>query len=254
MKCENCGNEHDGSYGSGRFCSKHCRMQWIGRQTLKSRDASWKSPFCNPKNRRFKKSPYGRWKCETCDIIFDTKNLLYKHKHSVHGLKNGAWNKGHTKDTDDRLKQISIKLTGRKYPGKGTGRVWTIEQKKAMSNRIKEYYKQHPEKHPARRLSNNRNKMTYGERIAYDWLSKNNIEFIRNFHFNEHGVNRYVDFYVQSKNLFIEIDGEFWHNKRKELDNLKDKIAEEYGIKTIRIPAKENIEKSLDKIFNSSIC
>lgn len=24
MKCENCGEEHDGSYGSGRFCSMYC--------------------------------------------------------------------------------------------------------------------------------------------------------------------------------------------------------------------------------------
>jgi hypothetical protein len=24
MKCENCGNEHDGSYGSGRFCGSKC--------------------------------------------------------------------------------------------------------------------------------------------------------------------------------------------------------------------------------------
>ena len=24
MKCENCGKEHNGSYGSGRFCSKEC--------------------------------------------------------------------------------------------------------------------------------------------------------------------------------------------------------------------------------------
>lgn len=24
MKCENCNNEHDGSYGSGRFCSLKC--------------------------------------------------------------------------------------------------------------------------------------------------------------------------------------------------------------------------------------
>jgi len=24
MKCENCGNEHDGFYGSGRFCSSKC--------------------------------------------------------------------------------------------------------------------------------------------------------------------------------------------------------------------------------------
>lgn len=24
MQCEKCGKEHDGSYGSGRFCSAHC--------------------------------------------------------------------------------------------------------------------------------------------------------------------------------------------------------------------------------------
>lgn len=28
MKCENCGNEHDGSYGSGRFCSELCKQQY----------------------------------------------------------------------------------------------------------------------------------------------------------------------------------------------------------------------------------
>jgi hypothetical protein len=25
FKCEYCGKEHDGSYGSGRFCSNHCK-------------------------------------------------------------------------------------------------------------------------------------------------------------------------------------------------------------------------------------
>ena len=28
MKCENCGKEHDGSYGSGRFCSVSCKQQY----------------------------------------------------------------------------------------------------------------------------------------------------------------------------------------------------------------------------------
>ena len=28
MKCENCGKEHDGSYGSGRFCSESCKQQY----------------------------------------------------------------------------------------------------------------------------------------------------------------------------------------------------------------------------------
>lgn len=30
--CECCGKEHDGSYGSGRFCSKHCRAVYVGRK------------------------------------------------------------------------------------------------------------------------------------------------------------------------------------------------------------------------------
>ena len=30
MKCENCGNEHDGSYGSGRFCSEQCKQEFVG--------------------------------------------------------------------------------------------------------------------------------------------------------------------------------------------------------------------------------
>jgi len=31
--CENCNKKHDGSYGSGRFCSAHCRRVWIGKQS-----------------------------------------------------------------------------------------------------------------------------------------------------------------------------------------------------------------------------
>lgn len=32
FKCENpnCNKEHNGSYGSGRFCSKECRIKYIG--------------------------------------------------------------------------------------------------------------------------------------------------------------------------------------------------------------------------------
>lgn len=35
MICENCGNNHDGSYGSGRFCDQKCAR---GFSTLKNRD------------------------------------------------------------------------------------------------------------------------------------------------------------------------------------------------------------------------
>lgn len=34
--CEFCGKEHDGSYGSGRFCCKSCRSKWSGQKTKES--------------------------------------------------------------------------------------------------------------------------------------------------------------------------------------------------------------------------
>ena len=33
MICENCGKEHDGSYGSGRFCSKECARAFSSKNT-----------------------------------------------------------------------------------------------------------------------------------------------------------------------------------------------------------------------------
>lgn len=252
--CENCGKSHDHTYGSGRFCSESCKKSFCAKKGIEKRDPSWKSPFCNPKNRgnKNKRAPLGRWKCETCGKVFETKHLLYEYKHSEHKMfrGKGGWNKGLTKETDERVKRCSEKLKGH-HNNKGIPqKKWTDEQKKRMSYKIKEYYKQHPEKHPARRLANNRNHMTYGERVAYDWLTRNNIQFTHHFHFNQLGVNRYVDFYIESKNLFIEIDGEFWHRNRKELDDLKDKIARLCGINTIRIPAKDHIETRLSEIFS----
>ena len=87
-----------------------------------------------------------------------------------------------------------------------------------MSRLKKEFYALHSEKHPARLLANNRSHMTYAEQIAFDWLIENKIEFQHHYHFKSAEINRYVDFYIPSKSMFIEIDGEFWHKDRKEID------------------------------------
>lgn len=36
MKCEECGKEHDGSYGSGRFCSENCKQKFIANKKGRS--------------------------------------------------------------------------------------------------------------------------------------------------------------------------------------------------------------------------
>lgn len=49
--------------------------------------------------------------------------------------------------------------------------------------------------------------------------------------------------------MFIEIDGEFWHKDRKELDKKKDIDATNNGFITVRIPAKSSIIEKLKEIF-----
>jgi hypothetical protein len=56
FKCEECGKEHDGSYGSGRYCSKSCNIKWHLNNVHKSNRAE-----------------YGRWICPECNKIFNTR-------------------------------------------------------------------------------------------------------------------------------------------------------------------------------------
>lgn len=35
MICEQCGREHDGSYGSGRFCSESCKQAFVSQSSVK---------------------------------------------------------------------------------------------------------------------------------------------------------------------------------------------------------------------------
>lgn len=84
--CENCGKEHDGSYGSGRFCCKHCRKVYIGKKSYETRlkNGTFKSGFSFSKKGKHKRSEYGTWKCEQCNLIFETRELLHKHNHECH--------------------------------------------------------------------------------------------------------------------------------------------------------------------------
>lgn len=95
--------------------------------------------------------------------------------------------------------------------------------------------------------------MSYPEGVAYDWLIKNDIPFIHQYRtLSYNGEFRFVDFYIPDKNLFVEIDGEYWHKYSSEADSKKDEFAlKEYGIKTVRISAKKSIELQLEQIFFS---
>ena len=102
--CEYCGKEHDGSYGSGRFCSDHCRRVYSGKRV--NINGNQKCNFVASKENNGRK-PYGTWKCERCNLIFKTRAQLFDHNHEVHPVPKGQiWNKGLTSETDNRIKKI----------------------------------------------------------------------------------------------------------------------------------------------------
>jgi hypothetical protein len=91
FKCENpdCGNEHDGSYGSGRFCCEKCRRHTTA--ILSAKTAIKNGNKKCPKNFKVKVAPYGTWKCSNCEFIANTKAELIKHKKETghHGYRGG---------------------------------------------------------------------------------------------------------------------------------------------------------------------
>ena len=135
MKCENCGNEHDGSYGTGRFCSESCKQSYVACK-VKNRKSGFRINNPNPK------SPYGTWKCRLCETVFSTRAELRHHMDLMHpNDKSHAWNYGKTKETDIRLKeqgkQISETLKLGYKTGKIRTRTWTDDEKQAQSERAK---------------------------------------------------------------------------------------------------------------------
>ena len=234
--CKNCGNEHDGSYGSGIFCSKHCRYVYIGKQN--------KHPVCNwPKNDTNRRAPFGRWKCCWCDSIFETRSKLIDHKHKNH-QKDTIWNKGLTKETNDILKKASETLSNSYKSGRLKSSFkdhhWSDEDKKRISEQRKKFLDDHPDKVPF--LLNHSSKESYPEKCFKKIFKENNIDL--KYHFQ---VGRYqLDFYNEELKKYVEIDGE-QHYKNDQLierDIERTQILFEKGWTGMRIRWKEFLKMS----------
>lgn len=94
--------------------------------------------------------------------------------------------------------------------------------------------------------------MTYPEKITADWLDSKQIKYTYQYKTVFGSKSRYVDFYLEYYNLYIEIDGEYWHEKDTDKDAAKDKFALEIQhITTLRIKPKLGVIKQLESYFNS---
>lgn len=200
--------------------------------------------------------------CQFCNKECKNLNSWRNHERLCHNNPNkqktyietynenrvGSWNSGLTKENNPSLKSASSKLKQKYKSGElvakspaCTKEYWTEAKRKEKSEWRKQLHKDFPETHPNRKLAGNRTKMSYPEKIAFEWLTKYSIAFE-----HQKKIDRfYPDFVVG--NVVIEIDGAQWHDEEK--DKVRDKIISSYGYTVVRILSSENIEQRLKEIL-----
>lgn len=153
-----------------------------------------------------------------------------------------AWNKGKTKDTDERVLKYSDALKNR--PGTFKGFNHTEEAKDKMRDA---YQKRKAEgKH---QIWNSRKVRSYPELFFEGVLFNNGLldSCIIEHPVPKPGSCYFLDFYFSDKNIDLEIDGQ-QHRFRTEEDEARDAFLSDLGIQVYRIEWK-NINTEAGKSY-----
>ena len=186
--------------------------------------------------------------CKFCNKEFKNKNSLVQHEIRCRynpnkidiapreGFNNKgrvAWNKGLTKETDERVKlhSESIKNHYISHPGTFTGRTHTEQTKQKISESRKKYLSEHPDRVPY--IINHSSKMSYPEKYFKDIFESKSIPL--KYHLQ---VSKYeLDFYNEDIKLDLEIDGDqhYLDHRIYQSDRERDKFLSVLGWNVVRI-------------------
>lgn len=187
---------------------------------------------------KISKSEKGRIRTED-ELLKQSKTM--KNRFDIGNLKINSWNRGLTKETDERVKKnarkISKSLMGKKLSKEHRNKlkIWKLGRNKYNSEW-------------ARKISNSRIniicpiKDTSIEVKIQNFLKELKIEFLTHHYMHiEHGYQ--CDIFIPSKNLVIECDGDYWHGN---INNPRYKILNKFQLEQLeedKIRTKELIEK-----------
>lgn len=179
--------------------------------------------------------------CEYCGKEYGTLKSIRSHKPFCKLNPNGkhlsSWNKGLTKESDERVKKGAKTLKTRYDNGEITpsflGKTHTEEEKKHLSEIRKLYLAEHPEKIPYK--INHSSKKSYPETYFEEVF--NNDDLLKTFT-NQYPVGLYsLDFAFVDKKIDVEVDGEQHYRDTRivEHDKIRTKILNDLGWTVFRI-------------------
>lgn len=166
-----------------------------------------------------------------------------------------AWNKGLSKETDERVRLYVETLKGR-YKNKEIipsflGNEHSEETKKKISDSIKKFLLEHPEKVPYK--LNHSSKQSFPEKFFETVFINNGISFEKEFYTNGY----WLDFCF-NKTFYVEIDGEQHYLDKKivEHDKIRTARLTESGFKCIervRWSEFQKLDKDSQKEYISTL-
>lgn len=217
MKCENCGDDHDGSYGTGRYCSKECKYSAIAKHGWKTRRKN--GTYVNNLRPDLLRAEYGRWKCSICGKILESRRILQKHRKDEHGCARIIpWNKGLTIATSEKLRALSAKASAT-YKSHHHHISPSIETREKISRTMSLKMKEQGG-FPSVKWYNvaNLSNVEYTVRGTWErdvavWLNTHMVSWERNhiLHYVRDGVRHFYnpDFFLNENGKFIEVKGYF---------------------------------------------
>jgi len=184
----------------------------------------------------------------------------------IYNKEYGNWNKGLTKETDERVKRLG-EITKKRMTGKqfsqntkdkmkesGKDKIFSLKHKINLSKALKgksksEEHKQNIKKARAKRILPVKD--TKIEVKIQNFLKQLGIEFFTHQYIKiNHGYQ--CDILIPSLNLVIECDGDYWHKYPigNDLDNIRTKELIQKGFKVLRLWECE-IKKMCFNNFNN---
>ena len=229
FKCENpdCNNEHDGSYGSGRFCCNKCRMHVIGKRSYETRVKNGNF-VCNFNLKKYHANrSHKEWTCTICGEVFSTRSSMQQHRKDVHQWKKGmAWNKGLTKETSESIRlcaeKNSILLKGKSHrQTKETREKLSIARSRILDNPNSGGFKDVKWYHVSNLNGEDFVVRGHWEENVANKLTSTGVLWVRNkwLHYIKDGINRTYnpDFYLPNTNEYIEVKGYYSESDKEKM-------------------------------------
>ena len=118
MKCENCGQEHDGTYGSGRFCSSKCARSFSTKYNRKETNKKVSNTLKNKYKGKTKKDIKNKQKQDQINELLNNGYVYIKYSNIDFG-QNYLINKNGIIYSIFTMKELSHKA----YNGNGYRRI-----------------------------------------------------------------------------------------------------------------------------------